>query len=88
MYRNTPRATTGVTPAELMMGRRLHSTLDLVKPDLKDRVITKQNQQKLQHDRHAKQRVIQIGDAVCAKNWRSGPMWVPATVIAKTEPVS
>ena len=72
-----------------MMGRRLRSaTLNLVKPNLEDRVVTKQNQQKLQHDRHAKQRVIQIGDAVCAKNWRSGPMWVPATVIAKTEPVS
>ena len=24
VYRNTPQATTGVTPAELMMGRRLH----------------------------------------------------------------
>ena len=59
-----------------------------MKPDLEDRVVTKQNQQKLQHDRHAKQRVIQIGDAVYAKNWRPGPMWIPATVIARTGPVS
>ena len=22
-----------------------------------------------------------------AKNWRSGPMWIPSTVIAKTGPV-
>ena len=44
VYRNTPQATTGVTPAELMMRRRLHSALDLVKPDLEDRVVTKQNQ--------------------------------------------
>ena len=88
VYRNTPQATTGVTPAELMMGRRLRSALDLVKPDLEDRVVTKQNQQKLQHDRHAKQRVIQIGDAVYAKNWRPGPMWILATVIARTGPVS
>ena len=59
-----------------------------MKPDLEDRVVTKHNQQKLQHDRHAKPRVIQIGDAVYAKNWRPGPMWIPATVIAKTGPAS
>ena len=88
MYRNTPQATTGVTSAELMMGRRLCSALDLVKPDLEDRVVTKQNQQKLQHDRHAMQRLIQIGDAVYTKNWRPGPMWIPANVIARTGPVS
>ena len=82
------KATTGVTPAELLMGRRLCSVLELVKSDLENRVVTKQNQQKLQHDRHAKQRVIQIGDAVYAKDRRSGPMWVSPTVIAKTGPVS
>ena len=45
-YRNTPHATTGSTPAELIMGRRLQSTLDLAKPDLENRVATKQDQQK------------------------------------------
>ena len=87
-YRNTPQATTGSTPAELMMGRRLRSTLDLAKPDLENRVVTKQDQQKYQHDRHARQRVIQVGDAVFAKNLSPGPTWVPATVIAQTGPVS
>ena len=87
VYRNTPQATTGVTPAELLMGRWLRSALELVKSDLENRVVTEQNQQKLQHDRHAKQRVIQVGDAMYAKNWRSGPMWIPPTVIAKTGPV-
>ena len=33
-YRNTPHSTTGSTPVELLMGRRLRSTLDLIKPDL------------------------------------------------------
>ena len=87
-YRNTPQATTRSTPAELMMGRRLRSTLDLAKPDLENRVVTKQDQQKYQHDRHARQRVIQVGDAVFAKNLSPGPTWVPATVIAQTGPVS
>ena len=87
-YRNIPQATTGSTPAELMMGRRLRSPLDLVKPDLEKRVSTKQDQQKSQHDRHARQRVIQVGDAVFAKNLRPGPTWLPATVTAQTGPIS
>ena len=62
--------------------------MDLVKPDLENRVATKQDQQKSQHDRHAKQRVIQVGDAVFAKNLRPGPTWVSATVAAQTGPVS
>ena len=87
-YRNIPQATTGSTPAELMMGRRLRSPLDLVKPDLEKRVSTKQDQQKSQHDRHARQRMIQVGDAVFAKNLRPGPTWLPATVTAQTGPIS
>ena len=37
-YRNAPQQTTGVFPAELLMGRRLQSALDLVHPDLASRV--------------------------------------------------
>ena len=56
-YRNTPHATTKSTPVELMMGRRLRSTLDLAKPDLENRVVTKQDRQKHQHDKCGRQRV-------------------------------
>lgn len=34
-YRITPQATTGLSPAEMLMSRRLRSTLDLIRPDLK-----------------------------------------------------
>ena len=37
-YRNTPHSTTGTTPAELLMGHKLRSPLDLLKPDLHIRV--------------------------------------------------
>ena len=33
-YRTTPHTTTGVTPAELLVGRRLRTHLDLIHPDL------------------------------------------------------
>ena len=29
-----------------------------------------------------------VEDTVFAKNWRAGPTWVPATVIAQTGPIS
>lgn len=32
-YRNTPHKSTGRVPAELLMGHRLRSKLDLLKPD-------------------------------------------------------
>ena len=32
-YRITPYVTTGVSPAELLMGRKLKSQLDLLQPD-------------------------------------------------------
>ena len=38
-YQTTPQSSTGALPAELLlMGRRLRSALDLIKPDLHKRV--------------------------------------------------
>ena len=33
-YQNTPQSTTDIAPAQLFMGRKLRSPLDLLKPDL------------------------------------------------------
>ena len=41
-YRLTPHSTTGIAPAELLLGRRPHSHLDLVKPDLSKTVEDRQ----------------------------------------------
>ena len=35
-YRLTPHSTTGTSPAELLMGRKPHSILDLMKPNITD----------------------------------------------------
>ena len=45
-YRITPQSTTGVAPAELLMGRRLRTALDWIKPDLERRVEKEQERQK------------------------------------------
>ena len=40
-YRVTPQTTTGVSPAELLMGRRLRMHLDLLHPDTASKVADK-----------------------------------------------
>ena len=37
-YRITPHSTTGVTPAEMLMGRQSRTRLDLLRPDISNRV--------------------------------------------------
>jgi hypothetical protein len=68
-YRNTPQTTTGVAPAELLLGHRLRSRLDLLRPDLQSRFVRKQQEQKDQHDSHSKQRGFQPSDKVFVKNF-------------------
>ena len=87
-YRITPQTTTGVSPAELMFGRRLRSVFDLMKPDLHNRVEKEQERQKLAHDKKAVNRDFNVGDEVYAKNFRPGDAetWLPARVIEKQDP--
>lgn len=49
-YHITLNATTGLSPAELMMSRRLRSAFDLLMPDVKTKVRQKQLKQKENHD--------------------------------------
>ena len=48
-YRNAPHATTGQSPASLLMGRNLRSRLDIIRPDIRHRVTRKQLEQTVNH---------------------------------------
>ena len=61
--------TTGVSPSELLLGRRPRTRLDLLKPHTANRVEQKQSQQKAQHDTRARARAFKSGDAVFVKNY-------------------
>ena len=50
-YRITPQTTTGMAPAELLIGRRLKSRLDILMPSFDERVRARQSQQKLNQTR-------------------------------------
>ena len=45
-YRLTPQTTTAHAPAEMLMGRRPKSKLDLLRPDIKATVMRKDNEEK------------------------------------------
>ena len=86
-YRITPQTTTGVSPSELLLGRRPRTRLDLLKPHTADRVEKKQNQQRAQHDTKAKSCVFRVGETVFVKNYGSGRRWLPGTIVQVTGPV-
>jgi len=46
-YRTTPHAMTGETPAMLLMGRNIRTRLDVLKPNIRQRVEEKQQDQEL-----------------------------------------
>lgn len=79
-YRTIPHATTGRTPAELLLGRKLRTHLDLLHPDLAKRVEEKQNSQKVNHDKTQRERLYLEGDPVYAKNFRPGDKWLPGKI--------
>ena len=88
MYRSTIHSTTGVTPSSLFLKRELRSRFDLIRPDREAQVARKQSQQKDDHDRHSSARQYDVGDLVMTKNFRAGPTWVPASVVARLGPLS
>uniref|UniRef100_A0A5S6R212 RNA-directed DNA polymerase n=1 Tax=Trichuris muris TaxID=70415 RepID=A0A5S6R212_TRIMR len=63
-YTNSIHATTGRTPAELLLGRRLRTKLDLLKPSLDVHVDKKLLRQAEYHDRTSQFRSFAVGDKV------------------------
>ena len=86
-YRITPH-TTGLSPSEMMMGRKLRSRLDLLKPDVQQRVIQKQAKQKLDRDKHCKTRNFSEGERVFVKNFGQGERWLSGKIVSQKGPVT
>ena len=83
-----PQSTTGVSPAQLLLGRQPRTRLALLRPNIASHVEDKQSQQKNTHDKKARARYFNIGDSVLVRNFGSGQKWVIGTVIQITGPVS
>nr|XP_054752477.1 uncharacterized protein LOC129258047 [Lytechinus pictus] len=87
-YRSTKHATTGQTPAGLFLGRELRTRLSLVRPSTKDKVINKQSDQKLHHDKQHGLREFFPGDRVLVKDFRQDETWWSGTVAERRAPKS
>ena len=86
-YRISPQGTTGVSPTELLLGRKVRSRLDLLLPDLKQRVERKQDSQKQSYDKHTRPRVFEVGSRVFALSFGQGNRWLQGTVIQSKPPM-
>ena len=87
-YRTSPHSTTGQTPAELMMGRRLRTRMDCLLPDLQDRVAVSQQQMKERYDRRSQDRVLTPGMRVWVSQVSTlagvgkGTRWLPGHCVS------
>ena len=61
-YPITPHSTTGIAPTEILMSRKPKSRLDVLHPDVRQRVQNQQKKQKELHDQHAVDRQLRPGD--------------------------
>ena len=82
-YHITPHATTGVSPSELLMGRRIQSSLDLLHPGVVERVEREQLRQV--ESKGGQHRTFSIGQAVYVEDFsvQRNSRWLPAIVISK-----
>ena len=62
--------------------------MDLIRPELRHRVETQQEAQKVHHDNAKKERQFSEGDSVLGKNFSPGPKWKKAHIESKTGPLS
>ena len=84
-----PHTTTGISPAEFLMGRQLDSHLSILHPDftIQTRVTNKQQSQKNNHDSHATKRHLTNGDTVFVHDFSTGKNWLPGTVTQSKGPL-
>ena len=85
--RATPHATTGQSPAELLMNRRLRTRWNAMIPDIRDDMERKQEAQKRNHDRRSRvHQELGEGDKVWWRHYGdSGTKWEPGVVQRREE---
>ena len=87
-YRLTPHSTTGLSPSEMLLGRRPRSRLDLMNPDLAQKVLSNQLQQKRTHDNSKQARSFKVGEEVYVRSFNNINHWIPGSILPTTGPLS
>ncbi|CAB3238863.1 unnamed protein product [Arctia plantaginis] len=87
-YRNCEHASTGVSPAVLLTGRRMRMRLDALRPDVAQ-VARKAQQRQIANAGGTPQPSILLGEPVLARDYSVGKnKWSTGTVTEQTGPVS
>lgn len=88
-YRATPHATTGVSPAELLQGRKLRTILDLVRPSVQSNVDKSQSRQESSFNATSKFRELVPGQAAWIRTFsKNEDKWTLGKIIRQQSPVS
>ena len=83
-YRTTPHTATGCPPAEILMGRRLQTRLELLRPDLSARM-----EQKSRRMNPMVRHGFEVGEPVMAKDYRNGgSVWTKDVIQDRLGPVT
>ena len=86
-YRNTEQSATGREPAVALLGRRLRGRLDLLRPDVAERIRCDQLRREQSTGRPL--RVLTRDEPVMFRNYvKSAPKWTEGVVEKRTGPVS
>ena len=81
-YRTTPQSTTKRSPSELFVGRRLRTRLDILRPNLEDRM--KQTRSPMKERR----RNLDPGEPVLVRDYRDNNKWVRGVIVNRLGPVT
>uniref|UniRef100_A0A5S6Q373 RNA-directed DNA polymerase n=1 Tax=Trichuris muris TaxID=70415 RepID=A0A5S6Q373_TRIMR len=81
----TPSTTTGLSPAELLMGRKLKICLDRLHPDY---AVERQLKQDAHLPTHVRDRGFYADEPVYIRNYETACPWTPAVISRPTGPVS
>ena len=81
-YRATPHATTNVSPCELLLKRKLRTRFDLMIPNTKQHVTSKQADQKQRHDKHSRSQPMFPGTTVLVREYNY-PEWIPDVILQR-----
>ncbi|XP_065213282.1 uncharacterized protein K02A2.6-like [Planococcus citri] len=84
-YRSTVHSSTGKTPAELFLKRKLRTTFDTLKPQNKEN--ENALKQKIRHDENKKELVFDVGDEVFTKK-SNEKTWTKGKIVEKKGPLS
>ncbi|XP_048482923.1 uncharacterized protein K02A2.6-like isoform X1 [Plutella xylostella] len=83
-YRNTEHSTTGETPATLLLGRRIRTRLDMLKPDRLGRVQRAQQNQKIAAGGVVRE--VNQDELVWYRQYLKGEKWCPGQVVSCVGP--